>query len=55
MTFARIVIANGIDKIHTLSNESALPTLGDKICSEDGVAMPQDARYIGLISVASSS
>ncbi|MDZ7958744.1 MAG: hypothetical protein RMY34_12830 [Aulosira sp. DedQUE10] len=24
MTFARIFIANGIDKIHTLSNESAL-------------------------------
>ncbi|MDZ7957376.1 MAG: hypothetical protein RMY34_05645 [Aulosira sp. DedQUE10] len=27
MTFARIFIANGIDKIHTLSNESALPLL----------------------------
>ncbi|AFY31973.1 hypothetical protein Cal7507_1509 [Calothrix sp. PCC 7507] len=25
MTFARIFIANDIDKIHTLSNESALP------------------------------
>ncbi|MDZ7960623.1 MAG: hypothetical protein RMY34_22535 [Aulosira sp. DedQUE10] len=25
MTFARIFIANGIDKIYTLSNESALP------------------------------
>ncbi|MBW4665943.1 MAG: hypothetical protein KME60_00510 [Cyanomargarita calcarea GSE-NOS-MK-12-04C] len=27
MTFARIFIANGIDKIHTLSNESALPVV----------------------------
>ncbi len=28
MTFARIFIANGIDKIHTLSNETALGGLG---------------------------
>ncbi|MDZ7959800.1 MAG: hypothetical protein RMY34_18280 [Aulosira sp. DedQUE10] len=28
MTFARIFIANGIDKIHTLSNESALLAKG---------------------------
>ncbi|MDZ7956764.1 MAG: hypothetical protein RMY34_02455 [Aulosira sp. DedQUE10] len=27
MTFARIFIANGIDKIYTLSNESALPLI----------------------------
>jgi hypothetical protein len=30
MTFARIFIANGIDKIHTLSNESALGLGGIK-------------------------
>ncbi|BAY96880.1 hypothetical protein NIES37_08170 [Tolypothrix tenuis PCC 7101] len=29
MTFARIFIANHIDKIHTLSNESALLFKGD--------------------------
>ncbi len=29
MTFARIFIANGIDKIHTSCNESALPILGE--------------------------
>jgi hypothetical protein len=29
MTFVQIFIANGIDKIHTLSNESALPILGE--------------------------
>ncbi|MDZ7959965.1 MAG: hypothetical protein RMY34_19125 [Aulosira sp. DedQUE10] len=30
MTFARIFIANGIDKIYTLSNESALLAKGGR-------------------------
>jgi hypothetical protein len=33
MTFARIFIANGIDKIHTLSNESALLHCGH-LCTQ---------------------
>lgn len=51
MTFARIFIANGIDKIHTLSNESALPCgkvvlreVVDTILTERGFEIPQSTH-----------